>query len=195
MIEQSIAHFGRLDVLVNNAGMSMWSKLDEISDVSLFDRLLQVNYLGSVYCTRHALPHLRQSQGQIVAIASVAGLMGVPTRTAYAASKHAMFGFFDSLRIELLGSGVTVTLIAPDFVVSNIRQRSLAGNGQPLGKNPLQDKKIMTAEQCAALIVRAMAKRQRLLITSWRGRLGQWLKLIAPGLVDRVALAAIKQGR
>jgi short-subunit dehydrogenase len=106
-----------------------------------------------------------------------------------------MFGFFDSLRIELLGSGVTVTLIAPDFVVSNIRQRGLTGDGQPLGENPLRDEKIMTAEQCAALMVRAMAKRQRLLITSWRGWLGRWIKLIAPGLVDRVALAAIGRGR
>jgi NAD(P)-dependent dehydrogenase (short-subunit alcohol dehydrogenase family) len=195
MIEHTVAHFGGLDVLVNNAGMSMWSAFQDISDFSLFERLLRVNYLGSVYCTRYALPHLRQSCGQIVAVASVAGLTGVPTRTAYAASKHAMFGFFDSLRIELLGSGVAVTLIAPDFVASDIRQRGLAGDGQPLRKNPLQNEKIMTAEQCAALIVRAMTKRQRLLITSWRGWLGRWLKLIAPGLVDRVALAAIGRGR
>jgi len=193
LIEQTVAHFGRLDVLVNNAGASMWSRLADIHDSSIFENLMKINYLGSVYCTFYALPHLRAGRGRIVAVASVAGLTGVPTRTAYSASKHAMIGFFDSLRIELAGSGVTVTVIAPDFVATEIRRRGFDGDGWPMGESPLEENRIMTAEACAELIVRAMAKRRRLLITSWRGRLVRWMKLIAPGLVDRLAARAVRE--
>jgi short-subunit dehydrogenase len=104
-----------------------------------------------------------------------------------------MVGFFDSLRIELADTGVTVTVIAPDFVVSQIHRRAMGGDGQPLGETPMQESKIMTAEQCARLIVDAMEKRRRLLITSLRGRLGRWFKLFAPGLIDRIASRAIRQ--
>jgi NAD(P)-dependent dehydrogenase (short-subunit alcohol dehydrogenase family) len=108
--------------------------------------------------TYYALPHLKKSQGRIVAISSVAGLNGVPTRTAYAAIKHAMFGFFDSLRIELLDTGVTVTMIAPDFVLSEIHRRAFGKDGNPLGSSPVQEDKVMTADECASKIIKAMAK-------------------------------------
>ena len=109
MVEHTVAAFGALDVLVNNAGASMMARFDEIEDIGLYERLMRVNYLGSVYPTYYALPHLKKSRGQIVVMSSLAGLTGVPTRTGYAASKHAVFGFFDSLRIELRGTGVSVT--------------------------------------------------------------------------------------
>ncbi len=191
LIEQTIATFGRLDVLVNNAGGTMWARLEEIQDTSIFERLMRLNYLGSVYCTYYALPYLKKTQGRIAGIASVAGLSGVPTRSGYAASKHAMFGFFDSLRIELQNTGVSVTMVAPDFVLSEVHRRALDGEGKPLGVSPMQESKIMTSEQCAALIVRALERRQRLLVTSLRGKLGRWLKLIAPSLMDRMAAKAI----
>ena len=104
LVERAVAEYGRLDTLVNNAGISMWARFDEITDLSIFERVMRVNYLGSVYCTHHALPHLKRSRGRIVGVSSLTGKTGVPTRSGYAASKHAMAGFFDSLRIELDGT-------------------------------------------------------------------------------------------
>jgi len=195
LVARTIESFGALDVLVNNAGIGMMARFDEVSDLSVYESLMRVNYLGCVYLTHHALPHLKKSRGQIVVVASVAGLTGVPTRTGYAASKHAVFGFFDSLRIELDGSGVSVTLIAPDFVRSEIHRRAFGADGKPTGKSPLQESRIMSAEECAGLIVGAMEKRQRLLITSWRGRLGRIVRIFAPGLIDAVAKRAVAQGK
>jgi len=195
LVARTIESFGALDVLVNNAGIGMMARFDEVSDLSVYESLMRVNYLGCVYLTHHALPHLKKSRGQIVVVASMAGLTGVPTRTGYAASKHAVFGFFDSLRIELDGSGVSVTLIAPDFVRSEIHRRAFGADGKPTGKSPLQESRIMSAEECAGLIVGAMEKRQRLLITSWRGRLGRIVRIFAPGLIDAVAKRAVAQGK
>jgi len=195
LIDAAIARFGRLDVLINNAGSTMWSRFDVLADWSVFESLMRVNYLSSVYLTGMALPWIRQTQGRIVAVASVAGFTGVPERTAYAASKHAMVGFFDSLRIELAGSGVSVTVIAPDFVRSEIHKRALGPDGRPLGESPLRQKGLMTAEECARLIVPAIEKRKRLLVTSVRGHAGRWLKLIAPGVIDRIAARAIRERR
>jgi short-subunit dehydrogenase len=195
LVSRTVERFAALDVLVNNAGIGMIARLDELQDLSVYERLMRVNYLGCVYLTHAALPHLKKSRGQIVTVASVAGLTGVPTRTGYSASKHAVFGFFDSLRIELAGTGVSVTMIAPDFVVSDIHNRAIGPDGKPLGKSPLQESKIMTAEECAALVVKAMEKRRRLLITSWRGRVGRFVRLLAPGLIDAVARRAVARGR
>lgn len=195
LVEAAQARFGRIDVLVNNAGMSMWSRFDEIADLSLFETLMGVNYLGCVYTTYYALPELKKSQGRIVVVASLAGLTGVPTRSGYAASKHALFGFFDSLRIELLDSGVTVTIVAPDFVVSEIHKRSIGRDGRPLVDSPMQESRIMTTEDCAHMIVKAMDGRKRLVIGSLRGRVGRWARLVVPGLVDRIAMKAIRERR
>jgi short-subunit dehydrogenase len=194
-VQQGLARFGRLDILVNNAGITMWARFDEVSDFSVYERLLQVNLLGAVHMTAAALPHLKAARGLLVAVASVAGLTGVPERTGYAASKHAMVGFFESLRIELLGSGVDVTIVAPDFVVSQIHRRATGPDGRPLGHTPMDEERIMTAERCAQLIARAMQRRQRLLVTSARGRLGRWARLVAPRLVDGLAARAIREHR
>jgi short-subunit dehydrogenase len=195
LVARTVERFSALDVLVNNAGIGMIARFDELEDLTVYERLMRVNYLGCVYLTHAALPHLKRSRGQIVTVASVAGLTGVPTRTGYSASKHAVFGFFDSLRIELADTGVSVTMIAPDFVVSDIHNRAIGPDGKPLGKSPLQESKIMTAEECAALTVDAMERRQRLLITSWRGRLGRFVRLFAPGFIDGIARRAVARGR
>jgi short-subunit dehydrogenase len=192
MIQSAFSTWGRIDVLVNNAGRTMWTTLEDLKDTSIIEQLIRINYLGAAYCTYYALPYLKASKGRIVAISSVAGLNGVPTRTAYSASKHALFGFFDSLRIELLGTGVTVTMIAPDFVLSEMHRRAFGSDGKPLGTSPMQEDKIMTAEDSAAMIVRAIENRDRLLITSGRGKLGRWIKMIAPSLIDNIALKAIR---
>jgi NAD(P)-dependent dehydrogenase (short-subunit alcohol dehydrogenase family) len=146
LVDRTVETFGGLDVLLNNAGVSMNARFDEIEDLALYERLMKVNYLGCVYPTHYALPHLKKSRGQIVVMSSLAGLNGVPTRTGYAASKHAVFGFFDSLRIELAGSGVSVTVVAPYFVLSEIHRRSAGADGKAQGKSPMQEDKIMTAE-------------------------------------------------
>ena len=195
LVARTVERFGRLDVLVNNAGVTMWSRFDAVSDLGVFEKLLAINYLGAVYATAAALPHLKATCGLIVAVASIAGLTGVPERTAYAASKHAMVGFFESLRIELAGSGVAVTIVAPDFVVSALHRRALGPDGAPLGRTPMQEARIMSAAACARLIVGAMQRRQRLLITSARGRFGRWARLVAPARVDALAARAIRARR
>jgi len=193
LVTESVNAFGGIDVVIHNAGITMWSRFDALSDLSIFERLMEVNYLAPVRLTALALPHLRKSGGLLVAVASLAGLTGVPERSGYAASKHAMIGFFDSLRIELTGSGVDVSVIAPDFVVSEIHKRAIGPDGEPLGDSPMMKSKIMTAEECAKRIVPAVEKRQRLLLMSARGKWGRWLKLLAPALIDRIAARAIKQ--
>ena len=128
-------------------------------------------------------------------ISSVAGLNGVPTRTAYSATKHAMFGFFDSLRIVLMGTGVTVTMIALGFVLSEIHRRAFGKDGKPLGSSPVKEDKIITTNECAFKIIRAMENRDRLAIFSFRGKLGRWVKMIAPVLIDQVASKAIRDAK
>jgi short-subunit dehydrogenase len=193
LVEKTVKSFGGVDVVVHNAGVTMWSRFDALGDLSIFETLLRVNYLGPVHLTAQALPHLKQSKGLLVAVASLAGLTGVPERSGYAASKHALIGFFDSLRIELAGSGVDVSVIAPDFVVTEIHKRAIGPDGEPLGHSPMVQSKIMTAERCAARIARAIERRERLVLMSARGKLGRWLKLLAPSVIDRMAAKAIRQ--
>jgi short-subunit dehydrogenase len=195
LVERAVGTFGGVDVLVNNAGMGMLARFADVTDLSLYERLMRVNYLGSVYPTFYALPHLRRSRGQIVAVSSLAGLNGVPLRTAYAATKHAQMGFFDSLRIELRDTGVSVTVIAPYFVQSEIRKRSPGPDGRTVEGSPVKEAEIMSAEECARLTVRAMEKRERMLVMSFKGKIGRWAKLVAPGLVDRMAAESVRKGK
>jgi len=195
VVATALEAFGRLDTLVNNAGASMWARFEDIEDMSILQRIMQVNYMGAVYCTRHALPHLRASRGRIVGISSLAGRVGVPTRTGYSASKHAMTGFFDSLRIELAESGVTVTMIYPGFVATGIRENAAGPDGKPIRVSPVNEGRVMSVEDCARRIVTAIERREREVVMTARGRIGLWLKLIAPSLVDRIAQRAIEAGR
>lgn len=187
MIQQTVLKFSRIDALLNNAGMSMWSTVEDVQDIHLFQHVMAVNFFGSVYCTKFALPYLKNVQGRIVAISSVASLTGVPAHSAYCASKHAMNGFFESLRIELAGTGVTVTIVAPDFVQSEIHERSLGAHGQPFGRVLRGHARFLTTEKCADIIVKAMAQRKRLAFTSGRGQWGRWMKLVSPQFIDWMA--------
>jgi short-subunit dehydrogenase len=187
--------FNRVDALVNNAGASMWARFEDIHDMSILEHLMQVNYMGAVYCTHHALPHLRESKGLIVGISSLAGRTGVPTRTGYSASKHAMTGFFDSLRIELDGSGVAVTMIYPGFVATGIRENAAGPDGKPALVSPVREGEVMSVENCARRIVSAMDRREREVVMTARGKIGLWLKLLAPSIVDAIARRAVEMGR
>ncbi len=195
LIESAVTEFGRIDTLVNNAGISMHARFDELSDISAVDRITRINYFGSVYCTWYALPHLKRSKGRIVAVSSLAGRNGVPTRTLYAATKHAMAGFFDSLRIELKPDGVSVTVVYPGFVATDIAERALGPHGRPLGTRPVAKHAVMSVEECARRIVAAMAGRKREVVMTKRARLGMLVKAISPGTVDRIAARAIERGR
>ncbi len=195
LIEHAAAEYGRIDTLVNNAGITMWSLFEDLQDLSVLDKIMRVNYFGAVYCTHFALPYLKQSQGRIVAISSLTGKAGVPTRSGYAASKHAVVGFFDTLRIELAPYGVSVTISYPDFVATEARERALGKDGLPIGKSPVHEDKIMTVETCVRLLIKAMEQRKREDLQTARARFGPWLKLIAPRLVDQIAARAIRRGK
>ncbi|MDX1524392.1 MAG: SDR family oxidoreductase [Anaerolineae bacterium] len=195
LIFRTVEEYGRLDMLINNAGITMWSRFEDLYTLEPLEQIMQVNYFGAVYCTHYALPHLRRSRGRLVAVSSLSGKTGVPVRSGYAASKHAIVGFFDSLRIELAQSGVSVTLVYPDFVATETRQRAYGPDGSALGHSPVQEGAVMSAETCARLIIEAAARRERERILSLRGKIGQWIKLLAPGVIDRIAQRAIQRGR
>ncbi len=195
LIERAIAEYGRIDTLINNAGISMHARFDELKTVEPVERIMRINYFGSVYCTHYALPHLKRSRGRIVAVSSLAGKTGVPRRSAYSGSKHAMAGFFDSLRLELAGEGVSVTVIYPGFVATEIGTRAVGPGGKTLGKRPVRDAEVMAADECARQIIAAAAARRRELVMTRQGRIGQWIKLAAPGLVDRLILRTMERGR
>lgn len=194
MVETAVATFGGIDVLVNNAGLGMWARFEDVTDLSVFEKLMRVNYLGSVYSTHYALPHLKTRQGLIVALSSLTGKTGVPTRSGYAASKHAMQGFFDSLRIELAASGIDVLVVSPGFVATDIRARALGPDGLPLQTSPREEgRNTMSVERCVSRIVLAMEGRDRELVMPGRARLGMWVKLIAPRVLDRIAARAVRE--
>jgi short-subunit dehydrogenase len=197
LTDRAVAEFGRIDTLVNNAGIGMWARFDEMTDLAPFERIMRVNYLGSIYPTFYALPHLKRTRGRIVSVNSLTGLTGVPTRSGYAASKHACTGFFDTLRIELDGTGVTVTQVFPGFVATEIRERAYGPDGRPLGEgnSPVRESEVMSAEECARQILDAAAKRKRNVVMTLRGKLGARLKLLSPTLVDRIAARAIRHGK
>ena len=195
LVERTVAAFGRVDTLVNNAGATMWARFEDIHDMAILERIMKVNYVGAVYCTRHALPHLKASRGRLVGVSSLAGRTGVPTRTGYAASKHAMMGFFDSLRIELADTGVTVTMICPGFVSTGIRENATGPDGKPIQVSPVKEGEVMSVEDCAAIALKAIEGRRREVVMTARGRIGLFLRLLAPGLVDRIARRAIETGR
>lgn len=192
LVAAAAGRFGRIDALVNNAGRSGHALFEDVQDLGWYEDLMRVNLWGSVWCTHAALPWLKQSRGCVVAVASLAGLVGVPGRTAYGASKFAMAGFFESLRAELKPHGVGVTIAYPGVVATRIRYRGFNAAGGELGASSLKEEAAMPVEQCAALILAGMAERKREVVMTAKGKLGRWLKLIAPGLVEDMALAAVK---
>ena len=193
LVRASIATFGRIDVLVNNAGVSAHATLADVPDLGWYEDVMRVNFWGAAWCTHAALAHLIASRGRIVAVSSLAGLVGVPGRTAYSASKFAMTGFFEALRVELAPRGVGVTIAYPGVVDTQIRHRGFDALGQPAGRSGLDERGAMPVQACARLIIDGTEARQRDIVMSAQGRVGRWLKLIAPRLVDRLALKALNQ--
>jgi NAD(P)-dependent dehydrogenase (short-subunit alcohol dehydrogenase family) len=192
LIDAAIERFGRIDVLINNAGRSAHALFEEVPDLGWYEELMRINLWGSVWCTQAALPHLKAARGRIVAVSSLAGLVGVPGRTAYSASKFAMTGFFEALRAELKGAGVSVTTAYPGVVDTRIRYRGYNALGQEMGSSSLREDGAMPVAECARLIVEGMEGRKREVVMTAKGKLGRFMKLIAPGLVEKMAMAALK---
>ena len=195
LVEKTIGTFGRLDLLVNNAGLAVSALLEDLPDLKLFKHTMDVNFYGAVYCTYYALPHLMRSKGRIVAISSLGGVAALPYNTPYIASKFAMHGFFDSLRMEQTRHGVSVTVICPSWVVTGFHEAQMDKNGVAKGAKgrAVYSKEMMTAEQCADIALRAAARRRRLVLMG-PGRLAIWMNALAPGVVDWIAVNVFLKG-
>jgi len=190
LIERTVEAYDRIDMLINNAGFTVKAALGELPDLTPFKQVMNVNFMGSVYCTYYALPYLKQAKGRIVGVSSLGAKAFVPLHTSYAASKCAMAGFLDTLRIELAKDGVSVTMVYPDFVVTEFAANIRTADGQRAGEEVAKQfytSKMMSAETCARIILRAAARRKREVITSMRGRLLGLMMTVAPSLVDRLA--------
>ena len=193
LIARAMQKYGRVDALINNAGVSAQALFSDVKaqDLHWYQKLMTVNLWGAVWCTHEALPHLKASRGHIVAVSSLAGLVGVPGRTAYSATKFALTGFFEALRAELKSSGVSVTTAFPGVVATATRHRGYNAKGQPAGKSGLKEEDAMSVEECARLIVEGMNTRRREVVMTAKGKLGRFLKLLLPGLIENMALAAV----
>ncbi len=185
LIDTTVRAFGRIDVLINNAGISMRA-LFEHTDLSVIHRLMNVNFWGMVQCTKFALPYLLQSKGTVAGISSIAGFKGLPGRTGYSASKFAMHGFLETLRIENMKKGLHVLIVSPAFTSSNIRKTALAGNGSPQGESPRDENTLMPAEKVAEKVVNAIQCRRRVVVITLMGKLTVMLNKLFPFLMDRV---------
>lgn len=185
LMDVAIERFGRIDIMICNAGLSMRALFDDC-DLSVLHRLMDVNFWGTVNCTKYALPYLQLSRGSLVGISSVAGIHGLPARTGYSASKYAMTGFLDTIRIENLKKGVHVMTACPGFTASNVRFAALTANGTQQGTTPRNEAKMMTPERVAHLVARGIKRRKRLCLMEWEGRMTHLLKKFFPGLVDRL---------
>jgi short-subunit dehydrogenase len=192
-IEETVRKYSSLDILVNNAGVSGHARFEEVTDFGWYEDLMRVNYMGSLYCTRYALPHLKKRRGQIVAISSLAGKVGIPGRTAYSPTKAAQALFFEALRLELQDSGVDITIVYPGVVATDIRLHGYGPDGQPAGKSSLKEEDAMPVQECVRQIIAAMHARKRELVMTLQGRIGLWLKLAFPKVVDRMVLRALKK--
>ncbi|MBV5314808.1 MAG: SDR family oxidoreductase [Prolixibacteraceae bacterium] len=186
LMEETIQRFGQIDVLINNAGISMRALFEEL-DLKVIRQLMDVNFYGTVYCSKYALPHLLKTKGSLVGVISIAGYVGLPGRTGYSASKFAIRGFLDSLRIENLKKGLHVLVAAPGFTASEVRKVALTNDGSHQGETPRNEDKMMSAEECALHIVRAVEKRKReLILTFTEGKLTVFLGKFFPSLLDKL---------
>lgn len=185
LIKQALATFGKIDVLVNNAGISMRALFKD-ADLKVLKAVMDVNFWGTVYCTKYALPEILKTKGSIVGVSSIAGYKGLPGRTGYSASKFAVNGFLDALRVENLKNGIHILTACPGFTASNIRNTALDANGKQQGESTLHEEKMMTADEVAAIIVKGVENRARTLIMTGQGKLTVFLNKLLPGFLDKM---------
>lgn len=184
MIENGVKKFGSIDIVICNAGLSMRALFDDV-ELDVLHKLMDVNFWGCVNCTKYALPYVQKSRGSIVGISSVAGIHGLPARTGYSASKYAMVGFLDTIRIENLKKGVHVMVAAPGFVATNVRFSALTADGSSQGETPRHEEKMMSPTEVAHRIMRGIKGRKRSITMDFNGWATTLLKKISPSFVDR----------
>lgn len=169
LIASTVKHFGRIDILVNNAGLSMRAAFAEV-DLKVLHRLMDVNFWGCVYCSKYALPYLLESKGSLVGVTSIAGYVGLPCRSGYSSSKFAMNGFLETIRTEYMNDGLHVLTFAPNFTASNVRYAALTADGSPQGNTPRKENKMMTAQACAAQLLKAIKHRRKQMVLTLLGK-------------------------
>lgn len=184
LIEKTVEKYGTINILVNNAGLSMRASFLDV-ELKVLHRLMDVNFWGTVYCTKYALPYLIKNKGSLVGVSSVAGFHGLPGRTGYSASKFAMHGFLETIRIENLNNGLHVMIIAPGFTSTEIRINALMANGLKQGESPLDEKKLMSADYVARWVLKGIRRHKRNKLLTWDGRITALFQRIVPTLVDR----------
>lgn len=194
LIKQALITFGKIDVLINNAGISMRALFKD-ADIKVLKAVMDVNFWGTVYCTKYALPEILKTKGSIVGVSSIAGYKGLPGRSGYSASKFALNGFLDVLRIENLKTGVHVLTACPGFTASNIRNTALDKAGAQQGESTLEEEKMMTSDEVATIIVDGVENRSRTLIMTGQGKLTVFLNKFLPGWLDKLVYNKIASER
>jgi short-subunit dehydrogenase len=185
LTEQAIAQFGKIDVLINNAGISMRAVFNDM-ELDVMEQIMGINFFGTVYCTKYALPYILKNKGSVVGVSSIAGYVGLPARTGYSASKYAMQGFLDALRTENLRTGLHVMVACPGFTASNIRNTALSKDGSAQSESPRDEGKMMTAEQVATYIVNGVERKKRTLVLTSQGKLVVLLNKFFPKMVEKM---------
>jgi len=186
LIEQAVERFGKIDVLINNAGISMRAIFENV-ELSVLRHVMNVNYWGTVYCSKYALPYLLESKGSLVGVISIGGYVGLPGRTGYSASKFAIRGFLDTVRTENLKTGLHVLVAAPGFTASEIRMNALTTKGGIQGETPRNENEMMSAEEVAKKIYKAVQKRKRkIILTFLEGKATVFISKIWARLLDVV---------
>lgn len=190
LVEKTVERFGRIDILVNNAGISMRAMFRDL-DLKVIHSLMDVNFWGTVNCTKYALPWLLKSRGSVVGVISIAGYSALPARTGYSASKYAVRGFLDTLRIEHLKDGLNVLVFAPGYTSSNVRNAALTADGTPQGETPLEEGKLMSAEEVALKLAKALRRRRSEVILTALGKVTVLAHRLFPRLTDRLTYSYI----
>ncbi len=184
-IHATIETFGRIDILINNAGMSMRAELKH-AEIDVFRKLMDINYFGTLYCTKLALTTILAQKGDIVGISSIAGFRGLPGRSGYSASKFAVNGLLEAIRTELIEDEVNVLCVCPGFTQTNIRNAALNASAESHGESPLDEKSLMSAEECATHILKAIAGRKRLLVLTFTGKRTVFMNKFFPAWTDKL---------
>ena len=183
--DKTIEKYSRIDILINNAGISMRALFNDL-DLKVLKQVMDINFWGSVYATKYCLPEILKTKGSIIGMSSIAGYRGLPARTGYSASKFAMQGFLEALRTELLKTGVHILVACPGFTASNIRNTALSADGSGQGESPRDEQKMMTAEEVANHIYKATVKRKRDLVLTSQGKMTVFLNKWFPKFMDKM---------
>lgn len=184
-IESTVKAFGGIDILINNAGVSMRALIKE-TDTEVIKKVMDINFYGTVWCTKYALPSLIERRGTIVGVSSIAGYRGLPGRSGYSASKFAVQGWLEAIKTELMADGVHVMWVCPGFTTSNIRNAALSKDGSSHGESPMDEGKMMSAEECATHILKAVRKKKRTLVLTFTGKRTVFMQKFLPKLADKM---------